>query len=510
MAQRVARTEPHHILTWIAISLGALLLALAVTLILKWPFKHESTVHSLEHFTASLVQIETFDRVYIPHPGYVATHVTFSRRTKSGSTQLASVERLECKGSWLSMLTLTHHIEELNIQGLHVKIPAKVPLAMKLHPELKEQTSVTKLIADGALLEIASRHANREKLRFVFSQLTLGNIEKNKPMLVRTLMRNPSPPTELAVRANVGPFVLAALGRTQMSGSFDFTRADLSGFHEIRGMLESHGRFHGTLAQCQVQGRARVPDFEVISSGHPIDLAAEFSAVANGEDGNVAIQSVAAHLLRTTVQGSGAVTDGPRDAGKSVTLDFQAEHGQVEDLLRLFASSDPPSMKGPITFHTEVQLPPGDGRFLQRVRLNGNFAIVRARFGKKQTQEKVDELSNRARESRKGPKLRLVSADLKGHVHLQHAIANLSDLSFSVPGAAVQGEGTYNLITKQIDLSGKLLMQARLSKAAGGVKSILLMPLNPLFKRENAGSVLPIRITGDYSHPIFRASLRPR
>jgi hypothetical protein len=51
-------------------------------------------------------------------------------------------------------------------------------------------------------------------------------------------------------------------------------------------------------------------------------------------------------------------------------------------------------------------------------------------------------------------------------------------------------------------------MDASLSKAAGGFKSVLLLPLDPFFKRAHAGAVIPIHIGGMYPHPTFRVSLR--
>jgi hypothetical protein len=50
-------------------------------------------------------------------------------------------------------------------------------------------------------------------------------------------------------------------------------------------------------------------------------------------------------------------------------------------------------------------------------------------------------------------------------------------------------------------------MRATLSKAAGGIKSVILMPLDPFFKKNGAGAIVPVRITGTYSHPVFKALL---
>ena len=100
-----------------------------------------------------------------------------------------------------------------------------------------------------------------------------------------------------------------------------------------------------------------------------------------------------------------------------------------------------------------------------------------------------------------------VAAKLKSDVKLQSGIATLSEALVAVPGAVASGGGTYNLLNESIDLHGRLAMRATLSKAAGGIKSVILMPLDPFFKKDGAGALLPIRVTGTYSHPAFKVSL---
>jgi hypothetical protein len=49
---------------------------------------------------------------------------------------------------------------------------------------------------------------------------------------------------------------------------------------------------------------------------------------------------------------------------------------------------------------------------------------------------------------------------------------------------------------------GTVRMNATVSQAAGGgVKSALLKMIDPLFKRDGAGAVLPIRIRGSRDEP---------
>jgi hypothetical protein len=499
-------------LAWNAAVLLGLLFVTGVILAVRWPFTQEELVRTLEHLSSSEVRVGSFRQTFFPNPGYVAGDITFLRRSNAAFVELASVKRLECRASWMTMLTLTRRAKEMRIELLRVYIPAPVPPPMNLYPALKEETTVTKLVADGAILEIAPRHDGGRSFRFDFPQLKLGEVEKKKSIAVRTVLHNPEPPGDIAVTAKFGPLDQGNIGRTPLSGSFNFTQGDLSVFHVIKGMLASHGTFQGTLARCETRGNVLIPDFEVTSSRHKVGLSAEFYAVVDGLRGDVAIQSANAHLLRTTLQAKGSIGRTPGQDGKSVALDIDAQRARIEDLLRLFVTSDRPPVSGPITLRAKVILPPGKERFLRKLRLDGNFRISDARFTHENTQRKVDELSERARgrksnSNRDGSNLQHVLSRMEGQVHVRNAIAALSQATFAAPGAVAQGEGNYDLLTEEINLHGKLAMQATLSKAAGGFKSILLLPLDPFFKKQHAGAVLPVRVTGSYARPVFKVSL---
>lgn len=98
-------------------------------------------------------------------------------------------------------------------------------------------------------------------------------------------------------------------------------------------------------------------------------------------------------------------------------------------------------------------------------------------------------------------------SNLKGHVVLKDGAAQFSNLSFTVPGASAQMEGTYNLITERIDLHGTLRTDSQPSKTTSGVKALLLKVLDPFFKKKRAGYVMPVKITGTYEHPFFGLDL---
>ena len=45
--------------------------------------------------------------------------------------------------------------------------------------------------------------------------------------------------------------------------------------------------------------------------------------------------------------------------------------------------------------------------------------------------------------------------------------------------------------------------EAELSQETSGIKSALLKPLDPLFKRKKAGAAVAVKMTGTYKHPEF-------
>lgn len=152
---------------------------------------------------------------------------------------------------------------------------------------------------------------------------------------------------------------------------------------------------------------------------------------------------------------------------------------------------------------------------MRKIRLKAEFDIRRARFSNSDAEAKLDELSERARGTQEkqgsGRWTERESWDLKADANLGSGVATISDVIFLIPGASACGSGTRNLETKAINLRGKLATQASLPKAAGGVKSILLAPLDPFFRRKGGGAVTPFTVTGTYSHPVFRTSfLSPR
>ena len=159
---------------------------------------------------------------------------------------------------------------------------------------------------------------------------------------------------------------------------------------------------------------------------------------------------------------------------------------------------------GDVALQTDFLLPPGEADVIDRLRLAGQFGLESARFTDQGVQSKIAGMSQRARGTPDGPSGENVMSDLKGRFRLQDGVLSMSNLTFTIPGATVNLQGNYGLRSEAIGFDGTLRMQATISEAAGGgMKSVFLKLVDPLFRSRNAGAVVPIKVTGTRKDPKF-------
>ena len=129
--------------------------------------------------------------------------------------------------------------------------------------------------------------------------------------------------------------------------------------------------------------------------------------------------------------------------------------------------------------------------------------IGMADFTQPDTQQKVDSLSQVAMGEKQKDEPPSVVENMKGHVVMQNATADFTDLYFSVPGALAHMQGTYGILTEKIDLHGNLRVDHKLSKGETGMKSVLMKFAEPFLKKKKQGEVVPIKMGGTYGNPTY-------
>ena len=509
-----------HRRRWIGIALLSLIVCLVAFLALgrkEWPFTQAAVVQALEQQSGSTVQIGSFRHIYFPHPGCVVQDVVFRR--SGNDTPLITIRKLTIMGSYHTLLF--HHITIIRAEQVHLRIP---PQGQGVGPEstpielgaLHAGITIGKIFADGAEVEFLSDQPGKQPLVFHISKLALHNLAEGEPLLYHASIQLPLPPADVYVQGKFSPVRHGQVGTTLMSGTFDVEHMDLGVFGGIAGTLASKGSFDGVLQHITVQGATNTPDFEVKASGHSQHLVTHYQALVNGMNGDVALKSVTAQFGRTAIAVTGDVAGEGNGRGKTASLQMSSDHARIEDLLRLFVKDKKPAMTGAIVFCANAKLPPSDRPFIEKVQLRGDFGINGAQYPHPETQKDVDVLSARAQgkadqvedeNDKRGDDSYdpgRVLSNVKGHVVLGDAVAHLSNVTFDVPGASAQVNGTYRLQTEQIDFKGDMHLDTELSKATTGVKSFLLKVIQPLTsEKKHQGSIVTLKIEGTYDNPKY-------
>jgi AsmA-like C-terminal region len=487
------------ILIIIAVAAVAIAAGVAFSWSRIWPFTETAVVQDLSEASNSTVTIRSSHQTYFPIPGCILEGVEF--RHGPDKWTLITIDRLTIEGSYSGIFT--KHVPQIRAEGGHVFVP---PFGS--HETFETQHSnlvVDELVADGTVVEFASREPHKKPLRFEVHQGRLRNVQWINPIDYDLKFHNPEPPGEIATRGKFGVWLKGNPGETPISGEYTFDRADLGLYRGIAGTLSSKGKYDGLLKHIDVTGATEVPDFEVETGRHKVRLVTQFGAFVDAIHGDTFLQHVDAHFGRTNLAAEGSVAGTKGRKGKTALLDLISQ-GRIEDILGLFVSEPRSPMSGAISLKAKAEIPPGKEPFLEKVKLRGGFGIEDGSFSKPKTQESVNELSAGAR-GEKMEDAETVLTDLKGQVVLEYGIAKFSDLSFGIPGAKAQMYGTYNLLNHKIDLHGRMQVDTTISKTTTGMKSLLLKAIDPFFKKKRKGEIVPVHITGTYEHPQFGLDL---
>ncbi len=489
------------------------------------PWAEEEFVSALERKFSSESEVEDLQIQVFPWFHADARGLVFRRHGRTDVPPLVQIERVTADANPF-MAILFHRVNQVQFEGLEIRVahgkdgddkdeqdqddkardeaaaaPAE-PEVLREDDRDENEWIVEHIIADGAHLEILSKHAWKKPLTFELMRLELWDAGRNSPMEYRSTLTNPKPPGEIHSTGHFGPWNSEEAGQTPLDGDYVFQNADLSHFKGIAGILSSEGSFEGVLERIAVKGWTDTPDFSVSSSKRPAHLKTEFSAVVDGTSGDTYLEPVRAQFERSTVIASGKVGEEEGLDGKTVILDVSVDQGYVEDMLKLAVPEDEAMLEGPIQFTAKFRLPPGEKEVPARLELDGQFGIQNADFTKSGIQEKLGKLSNSAQgEPEQAPEP--VSSDFGGDFTLGGGVLSLTDFQFQIPGADVFMAGDYDLLNKGLDFRGRIEMDARISEATTGKKSFFLKLVDPFFKnrRKGSGSSIPIKVSGTVDNP---------
>ena len=419
------------------------------------------------------------------------------------------------------------HVSVVELKGLSIHLPPRSHFEHPVEADAGASEAagkptsaalvsfdVDRIECNGAELVMETDKPGKLPLEFAIARLKLTNIASGGAIGFDAELTNPKPRGTIKTTGSFGAFHAADLGELPLQGDYRFEHADLATFKGIAGILDSTGHFEGTLRDLTVDGETRTPDFRLTHYGNTLALTTHFHARVDGTNGDTWLDPVDATLGHShfTAQGAivrvrGAVVGGTQQyGGHDIALTVNVDRARIEDFLRLASNSDKVLLTGDVTVKTKLHIPPGPAPLHERLNLDGWFALDKARFTSAKIQGRIADLSLRGQgrpDELKTTDPASILSQMESNFQLAGGIITLPALDYTVPGAKIQLKGTYALEGGTLNFDGTAKMEASVSKMVGGWKGLLLTPVDRHFKKEGAGTEVPIHIEGTREEPKF-------
>ena len=532
-ARRPPDAAPRRRITrrgWVTIAiLFAVLLATLASLFTRLtPHVRDLAVKALNERFDSETEIATLQVSIFPQPAVSGTGLVVRYKGRRDVAPLITVKAFSASASIPGLMFKRLHLKTIDLEGLDIRVP---PGGLRRRRALAAEGRAEREGAGRARdrRRTAPPAARRPKSPILIDTITVARLaapdRHRRPEQAAARVRDPrSGDDRLRLRSRRrvrGATLQLEAGRrnprqghvrsvehrdprmTALGADYEFDDANLDTIKGIGGILSSKGRFHGVLERIRVEGTTDTPDFRVDIAGQPVHLQTRFAAVVDGTNGNTWLEPVEATLLGRRTSSRAAKWCAAEDVkGRKVYLQVTIDDARMEDILRLAIKSKQMPLTGQMKMQTTFLLPAGEADVPQRLQLDGAFSIAKARFTSFNVQQRIDTLSRRGRgdTSDSGPS---VVSNLSGRFVMKDGRIRLRNLTFAVPGSAVQLAGSFDLKSEQLDFGGHLLLDASLSETVTGFKSVLVKLAQPFFRRPGGGTKLPIRVSGTPEKPAF-------
>lgn len=505
----------------LAIVVGVVIMA-AIYLPRASELIEERAIAQLNSDFESEVELESLQMSLRPSPRVVLQGLVMRHKGRRDVPPLVQIRSLTAdlslSGWW------AHRLDRVRIEGLRIFIPPRSREGGKpadtesedgAAPEQPRGATaaasgwfIDRLMATDATLLLGVREPGIPPREFHIHRLVMSAVGADRVMAFQAALNNPRPAGEIETVGTFGPWQKDEPSLTPLRATYTFSHADLGTFKGIGGILDSEGAFGGILERIEATGSTTTPDFRLSISGNPVPLTTHFEAVIDGTNGNTVLKHIDATLGQSRLVVSGAVIGRPGIDGRTITFDATIPNGRLDDVLRLAVKGKTPPLTGDIEVKTKILLTPGDRDVIDKLQLDGTFRVMAARFTSLDIQSNLEDLSKRGRgkpEEEVGPS---PVSNMAGPFTLKNTVMTLPQLTFGVPGATIRLSGRYDLRAETLDFLGTVRLQATVSQTMTGMKRFLLKPIDPLFTRDGAGTVLPIRIGGTREDPAFKLDVK--
>jgi hypothetical protein len=416
----------------------------------------------------------------------------------------------------------------VQLKGLKIHLPPKSYFHSSIDTSPKDKPmasmamvsfGVEKIVGDDADLVLETNKPGKLPLNFAIAHFDLtdsarGFITANSVMRFTAALTNPRPVGMIHSTGTIGPWQNADPGETEVAGDYTFGHADLASFKGIAGILSSTGKYQGTLRNLNVDGETDTPDFRLTHFGNSMPLHTQFHANVDATNGDTWLKPVDAVLGKSHFTAQGQVvrvidTDANgklTSRGHDIALDIKVNAARIEDFLELTSHNSTKLLTGALSMNAALHIPPGTEPIHQRMTLKGNFVLDDALFTSEKIQHEITQLSMRGQglpREAKSTDPKSTRSSMRGDFQMANAVVTLPALSYTVPGAEIQLNGTYGMEGGALDFAGVARLDATVSQMVGGVFGALLKPADRFFKKDGAGTEVPIHVAGTREHPEF-------
>ncbi len=420
------------------------------------------------------------------------------------------------------------YVGQIRLQGLNMHLPprshflhAATPPGTSVPPPSSSSTlplrfQLGNVECKDAILVLETSKPGKMPVEVDIAHLKLSDIQPNQAMRFDAELTNPRPVGAIHTMGVFGPWQVADPGESPIAGHYQFDHADLSDFKGISGILSSTGDYAGTLRNLSVDGQTSTPDFGLTHFDNTMDLHTSFHAIVDGTNGDTHLDPVNATLGHSQIVARGQVVrafagDNPHSIGHNIDLNLEINNGRIEDFLHLAGNDATPALTGNLIVKSALHISPGKEPVTRRINLKGNFSLDRAQFTSAKVQSKIQELSLRGQgrpHDIKKPDREDVQSTMQSDFEMANGVITLPNLAFNVPGADIELKGTYTLEGGALGFTGLARLEATISKMVGGWKGLLLKPADGFFKKNGAGTQVPIHVAGTYKNPEFGVDLK--
>jgi hypothetical protein len=514
---------------WVAVAiLFAVVLATVASLFTRvTPHVRDLAVKALNERFDSETEIATLQVSIFPQPGLSGTGLVVRHKGRRDVAPLITIKSFSASASIPGLIFKQLHLKTIDLEGLEIHVPPGglrgAGLALPKEGETKAPKPgndpgddksrqplsdrspilIDTITSRAARLQIDPRDTAKLPRVFEIHDLVMTDFGFDRAAAFEARLSNWKPAGEIHVRGTFGPWNTSDPRMTALGADYSFDNANLDTIKGIGGILSSKGRFHGVLERIRVEGTTDTPDFRVDVAGQPVRLQTRFAAVVDGTNGNTWLDPVEATLAGSShIVARGEVVRSQDVKGRKIYLQITIDDARMEDILKLAIKGKQTPLTGQMKMQTTFLLPAGEADVPQRLQLDGAFSIAQARFTSFNVQQRIDTLSRRGRgdTGNSGPS---VVSNLSGRFVMKNGRIQLRNLTFAVPGSAVQLAGSFDLKSEQLDFDGHLLLDASLSETVTGFKSVLVKLAQPFFRRPGGGTKLPIRVSGTPENPAF-------